>query len=266
MGTLLLRPNAAGTNTNITTQFPASGVHYDKIDEVTADEDATYLEEVTPSTNYDTFALPASGLSDLVIDSVTVYVRGKNQAGAGAGRRLDPVVYVNGAVYWEDTGVPTASYANNSQAWAVSPDTAIAWTWAEIDALEVGVRIGTGTGGDWVRCTQVWVVVAYTGEAFPIDPLLRVSGIKRIFFAGIGGEFVYRAELTLGGLSTTYISPISPREAASVVTPTPLPSGSGYSQADYERWLLTLTGPDLARGHFLTYEAWVRWRQAGKIT
>ncbi|KKN65912.1 hypothetical protein LCGC14_0477290 [marine sediment metagenome] len=52
---------------------------------------------------------------------------------------------------------------------------------------------------------------------FPSDALLRASGIVRTFFAGIGGQAVYQATLTLGGFSTTFVLPIGSRQPSGAV-------------------------------------------------
>ena len=102
---------------------------------------------------------------------------------------------------------------------------------------------------------------------YPIDPLLRVSGIKRSFWAGLGGQSLYQAELALGGMSITYVSPISSREPPSAVTPEPTPSGPGYSQEDYETWLRKNDVMAMLKifGHIPSYAEWVKWRQKGGL-
>ena len=128
--------------------------------------------------------------------------------------------------------------------------------------IAVAYNEGAGAGQDgFVKTAKV------TMSVYPIDPLLRVSGIRRTFFAGIGGQSVYQTVLTLGGMSTLYISPISPREIESVVTPTPLPSGQDFSQASYERWLMNNDIADIMRivGHFPSYREWLEWTQKGGV-
>ncbi len=56
---------------------------------------------------------------------------------------------------------------------------------------------------------------------YPTNPLLRASGIRRTFWSGLGGQAVYQVELALGGMSTTYVSPIGSRDIPSAVTPAP---------------------------------------------
>jgi len=74
-GTETFRPNAAGDNTSISTQFPLSGAHWDKVDEVTADNLTTTV--LTNSTTYqqDLYNIPDHGSSNESVDNVTAYFR-----------------------------------------------------------------------------------------------------------------------------------------------------------------------------------------------
>ena len=107
---------------------------------------------------------------------------------------------------------------------------------------------------------------------YPSDPLLRVSGIRRTFWSGLGGQAVYQCELALGGMSITYVSPIGDRDIPSAVTPlttvaktTFTPSGEGYRLRDYGVWLSGTTVDIQTRlfGHSPpTYTEWVDWMEA----
>ena len=103
---------------------------------------------------------------------------------------------------------------------------------------------------------------------YPTDPLLRVSGIRRTFWAGVGGQSVYQTEIVLGGLSTTFISPIGSREPQGAVPPQELPAEEGLRHSDYLAWLNSFTSPQiifLIFGKMPSYEDWVAFKQAGKI-
>ena len=141
------------------------------------------------------------------------------------------------------------------------------------------------------------LTVTYPSSVYPTDPLLRVSGIVRSFWAGIGGQAMYQAQIVLGGLTTTYVSPIGEREpqaaagaAASVakisappspsfpsfpslLTGKPAPftnvfstvSGAGYQIEDHLRWLSTHSSAEIKRifGHQPTYGEWVNYAKSG---
>ncbi len=107
--------------------------------------------------------------------------------------------------------------------------------------------------------------VAFTagGDTWPVNPLLRSSGLVRSFWGGVGGQSVYQTVVTLGGISTTFVSPIGSREPPSAVTPTP------DTKAVYDRWLnyyitYNLAGLLKTFGHIPTYEEWLKWIKQGQ--
>jgi len=74
-----LRPNAAGDETSISSQYPVSGVHWDKVDEAIADDSATYVYTTSTSYQRDLYDIPAHTGSG-TINSVTIYFRLANCA------------------------------------------------------------------------------------------------------------------------------------------------------------------------------------------
>ena len=81
----------------------------------------------------------------------------------------------------------------------------------------IAVAYGGPSTDGFVKTFGVTVPVV-----FPSDALLRASGIRRSFWAGIGGQSVYQCELALGGMTTSYVSPIGSRDIPSAVTPSPV--------------------------------------------
>ena len=155
-----LRPNAPGDNTAILAQYPDSGAHWEKVDETPADEDETYLQQYEGfwTTNYDLYNLPAHSGSG-VINSVKVYVRCR-YTGVGGYTRVK--IKTGGTEYDNGSNLAlTGSYAYYSYQWDTNPSNAHPWTWAEIDALQIGLALWGGSYGT-VRCTQVYVEVDYT--------------------------------------------------------------------------------------------------------
>jgi len=164
-----LRPNAAGDKTNITTQYPATGAHWDKVDDITSDNDTTYVETNKGQWEedlYETGNHTAVG----TINYVKVYMVAR-----ATGVPQQDSVYVqlktNGVEYDGTPQLITASYAPYSEQWTNNPQTGNPWTWDEIDDLQIGIGMRTSrtTGGPsskFTRCTQVYVEVNYTQSIY----------------------------------------------------------------------------------------------------
>jgi len=89
-----LRPNAAGDDTAISFQYPNSGAHWDKVDDVTSDNWSTYI--YTRSTDYqrDLYNIPSLNITEETINDVTVYFTAAR----------DPDVYQIYAIPYEGSG------------------------------------------------------------------------------------------------------------------------------------------------------------------
>jgi len=153
MATTTLRPNGAGA----TQGWDAEGGGYDRVDEVSSDGDTTRL--YTPTDNkVATFALENHTTQRGVISAVDVYINVKGVDPVSNSTQL--ALRTGGTDFFSSTKTyNNTSYHEETASWATNPNTSNAWTWAEIDALEAGMKRITG-GGQAV--TQVWVVVTYT--------------------------------------------------------------------------------------------------------
>ncbi|MFC1903267.1 hypothetical protein ACFLW9_00050 [Chloroflexota bacterium] len=76
-----LRPNAAGDETNIALQYPATGAHWEKVDDVTSDNYTTYVHTHSKTYQRDLYNIPDHTASG-VINNVTVYFNFANSAQA----------------------------------------------------------------------------------------------------------------------------------------------------------------------------------------
>ena len=165
--TVILRPNAAGSETNIGYQYPESGEHWDKVDEETADDGSTYIAPtVATSYSQDLYALPNPSLSG-TINKITIYFRIQ-----GVGyymHKAKPLLKTYGTTYYGvevNLGDDASPWANHSQEWTTNPSTTSAWTWDEINALEIGIALYKYYAGI-TQCTQVYVEIEYTSPAYP---------------------------------------------------------------------------------------------------
>ena len=163
--TLTLRPEAAGDEANLSPSGAAN--NWDCVDEVTSDDDTTYVLSDAKSDTFQTdlYNLPDTTVSGKgKINSVTVHINaraGGNIAQTGAYTRIK----TNGATHNDSEITLTNTYTDYYTAYPTNPQTTNEWTWLEVNNLQAGValRRSAGTGGNKEsRCTQVWVVVDYT--------------------------------------------------------------------------------------------------------
>jgi len=164
-----LRPNAAGDECNIAEETGAACPnHYLNVDEVTADDDTTtnytsttaYQRDLYNIENHSTVGGTISQITvyarcegDTAVDQVSLKIAIKSGTGTGAPDTVD-----------EDTAEEiTTSWANYSNAWTTNPATSAAWTWDEIDKLQIGVALRECHSSIHLDSfvTQIWVVVAY---------------------------------------------------------------------------------------------------------
>ena len=165
-----LRPNAAGDEADILEQIPTGGEHWDKVDEVIPDDDTTYLRTNTFEWQEDLYNIPSHSTGSGSINYVKVYAVAKSIT---AGQTtVYTQIKTNGVEYDGTAYATTTNYATYSHRWDTNPQTGQAWTWDEIDALQIGVGLrrptGTGApGGRWTHCTQVYAEVNYNAYDSP---------------------------------------------------------------------------------------------------
>jgi len=168
-----LRPNANGANTNLYNKDGSQINNYSYVDEVIPDDDTTYVKSGV-GTAFDTYGLPNSGVGAGTINSVTVYARAKVIPVGGDGMRI--CCYTHSNTYYGSAVEGNSDYINYSKQWTENPNTELAWTWEEIDALEAGIELTKGEGYT-PYCTQVWVEVDYSVGPEVVEGSAAGSGI-----------------------------------------------------------------------------------------
>ena len=155
-GTETLRPMGAVTFT--WTPFGDTN-NYQCVDEVPPyDDDSTYV--YTTSNNiHDSHDLQDHTTGSGDITNVRVYARATS---AATGEEV-AIEITTGATTYAGTKIAlTLSYDDYFDDWAQNPQTLAAWTWADIDALQAGVR--SYVAKNEIRVTAIWVEVTYTPE------------------------------------------------------------------------------------------------------
>ena len=159
MATVTLRPNAAGDLTGIHNQSPSSTYHWDKVDEEVHDDNTTYLYESTGNNGTDTYNIPSPGISAGAISDVSLYAYllqiNDNDGVAELICRLNSTNYASA---YKEPGISVWTLVSNS--WAENPDTESAWTWQNIEDMQIGVHLIANYGGLYI--TQLYAVVTYT--------------------------------------------------------------------------------------------------------
>lgn len=155
--TLTLRPNGSGSVTELT-KSAGCAANWNCVDESSSDEASTTVSTASSSFKEDLYAAENSGLSSGTIDSVVIFAR-VQATGSASARKAHTLIRVGGSDYaGNDIDIDAySSFTNMSTRYTTNPNTGVAWTWAAIDALEIGVGLKKSS-----QCTQVWIVVYYT--------------------------------------------------------------------------------------------------------
>jgi len=170
VGVEILRPNATG---DVTTLTKSGGTYnWEMVDEESPDDDTTYVGWYVFETSvdkYDLYNLPAhSGAG--AISSIKVYVRCKAPDGdGGPSPKCYELIKTHGEEYENEEAITPDGYATFSHTWEANPYTSAAWTWDEIDDLQIGVRLTRNSdkcSTTNIRCTQVYVEVNYNPGLF----------------------------------------------------------------------------------------------------
>lgn len=172
MSTLTLRPMGQGVinSTTYGTTYCANwSTAWEQVDEETCD-DLSYFSVSQQGgyaqDAYKSFTLSNPSLSG-TITNVTIYVRcaGHNTYSCYA----KTLIYIGstsyeGSIYYLNVD---ANYHDISTSYNTNPNTGVAWTWTDINNLEIGVHMRCTNTVD-TRCSWVYAVVTY--NAPPNNP------------------------------------------------------------------------------------------------
>jgi len=172
-----LRPNAAGDECNIPFEWgDACPNHYLNVDEEVSDEGDTWVASAFDDNSWvrDLYNTANHTAGSGVINNIVVVARCKGSVGT-AGQTSLKIVIKSGTgsgnpdtISESDEKTITFSFTNYPNTWTTNPATSAAWTWDEIDRLQIGVSIRPfKLDVAETLCTQVYVVVGYTPPIAP---------------------------------------------------------------------------------------------------
>jgi prepilin-type N-terminal cleavage/methylation domain-containing protein len=146
-----LRPNGSGAYTDLTSSGCSD--NWECVDEASADGLSTNVYETSSSYYSDTYQIENHSTGSGTIDSFVIYISCEETNPSG---RVYTRIRTNGNNYDGSQEDPGSSFSIYSTTYTTNPFSSSAWTWTEIDNLEIGVYLRR------VRCTQVFVEVYYT--------------------------------------------------------------------------------------------------------
>jgi len=175
-----LRPNAAGDEIGSNMeQFPVTGEPWDKVDDVTSDGDSTYVSTDWYDWEDNLYNMADHSAGSGLINYVKVYAVTREQTDKSK-TSAHIRIKTNGASYNGTEIDATTSYVTYSYQWTTNPQTGEAWTWSEIDALQIGISLRNPQANKSAYCTQIYAEINYTDVSYyssgTIDSINLLSG------------------------------------------------------------------------------------------
>jgi len=170
---LTLRPDGTGDYTSVASQPPNYGSHWEKLDEVSANDFYDYVYTTASSQQKDAYALTDHTTETGNINSVTVHFRIYRYGGNVAG---SPTTYCQPFLRLGTSEIAGTEQPHTDDSAFSTYNQTLArpgggtWSWTDIDNLQVCIGLRQEDGAT-ASCTQVYVVVEYgTSEAPVADP------------------------------------------------------------------------------------------------
>ena len=167
VGSLLtvLNPDANGSHIGL--DAPGAGTNWENV----SDGATTYVYKSAAGTDYDLYTIEDLAVGGTPnIYSVRVVLKGKcsNTYNYVVATEL----YTHSTLYTgNDVAMQYAAYTYGTTEYTVNPNTSSAWTSAEVNALEAGVRVFTAVGaGTFSYVHEMWVEVIYT-----VSPIAAIA-------------------------------------------------------------------------------------------
>ena len=161
---LILRPNAAGDLTQLC-QTPSSGYHWDKVDEAVADDSDTYVYTTISWGEMKSDLYNLRNRDPLkeegTISKIKVFIR---VDGGAVPDHAYELIKIGGNVYYHIEDMHE-HWWNFFYEWTLNPATSLAWTWDDINNLQIGVKLQANCSPQ-SSCTMVSLQITYDSVPF----------------------------------------------------------------------------------------------------
>ncbi|HYD03540.1 MAG TPA: hypothetical protein VEC16_04530 [Alphaproteobacteria bacterium] len=156
--TVTIRPDGQGAFSAWANVGCGSGSsEWQCVDEVTLN--TSDVLSTTTQGAAESFTFGNTGISAATINSVTLYYNA--QRSSSSRYQVEPLIVSNGSNYTGGITNLTSAFVLYSKTYTTNPATGVAWTIAEVDALQAGLRASTGTNRGGILA-QIYVEVDYT--------------------------------------------------------------------------------------------------------
>lgn len=168
---IMLKPNAAGDNTGLTTGVSDNTNHYLNVDDIAPDDDTTYNQTSTAS-QIDDYNIDNSGIgtSDTV-NVVAVGVRYRKvtsgtlvfnvRAKASASGTVEASSNISSIATTFQTNAEAIPHNYPLTMYDMPGASTTPWTKTDLDTAQIGVATVSNTASNW-RVTAIWMLVDYT--------------------------------------------------------------------------------------------------------
>ena len=177
---VILRPIGTGDETEVKSQSPATGDHWDKVDEASSDGDSTYI--YTPDSNYQEDLYNTANHSTQTAGGDIQYVEVFMVSRVSANITQESAyvhIKTNGAEYNGTSENLSANYTQYSESWNTNPQSGSPWIWSEVDNLQTGVGMRKAGAAIDSLCTQVYADINFDAPELsgntPADDLYEIT-------------------------------------------------------------------------------------------
>jgi len=160
-----LTPSGVGSLTNLNRN--TGNANWECVDENPHDGDSSKVySDASEFDRVDTYSLidrPPPCTDNTIVYNVTVSIVVRS-ASSTYGANVRAVIFIGGMPWYGSDQTPPTSWTTYTHTWAVNPATNTRWTASDLNTLEAGVAIASGSRMEVFYmgyCTQVFVTYVY---------------------------------------------------------------------------------------------------------